>query len=190
MAISLLSKCPSWGRKGTSTQDLAINGSLGLAQVHYEQSVVSLCRRLRTLFLQKPTSATAVETSSGEKRIQNLANQFKKKSNFRPFRGQRLVYKTTVRRLAKGGHFSYIHEILDHQKVYPDIKDEHFTARLICLYGKAKMLDHALQLFDEMPELNCPRTVLSLNALMAACFPPKASIKLLSCSKNYLVNYQ
>ncbi|KAL0441888.1 UNVERIFIED_CONTAM: Pentatricopeptide repeat-containing protein, mitochondrial [Sesamum radiatum] len=139
----------------------------------------SLCRRLRTLFLQKPTSATAVETSSGEKRIQNLANQFKKKSNFRPFRGQRLVYKTTVRRLAKGGHFSYIHEILDHQKVYPDIKDEHFTARLICLYGKAKMLDHALQLFDEMPELNCPRTVLSFNALMAACFPSKSFNKVI-----------
>ncbi|KAL0291411.1 UNVERIFIED_CONTAM: Pentatricopeptide repeat-containing protein, mitochondrial [Sesamum radiatum] len=138
----------------------------------------SLCRRLRTVFLQKPTSATAtataVETTSGEQRIQKLVKQFKEKSNFSRFRGQRIVYKTTVRRLAKGGHFSYIHEILNHQKLYPDIKDENFIARLICLYGQAKMLDHALQLFDQMPELNCPRTVLSFNALMAACFPSKS----------------
>ncbi|KAK4436831.1 Pentatricopeptide repeat-containing protein, mitochondrial [Sesamum alatum] len=139
----------------------------------------SLCRRLRTLFLHKPTSATAVETSTGEKSIQKLVNQFKEKSNSSHFRGQRLVYKTTVRRLAKGGHFSSIHEILDQQKLFPDIKDEHFTARLICLYGQAKMLDHALQLFDQMPELNCPRTVLSFNALMAACFPSKSFSKVI-----------
>ncbi|KAK6120552.1 hypothetical protein DH2020_045704 [Rehmannia glutinosa] len=107
----------------------------------------SLCRRLRHIYLQKSSSANAVLTSTRDNNIQNLVNQFKNSSSS-GFRGQRLIYKTTVRRLAKAGRFSSIHDILDHQKRYPDIKDEHFTARLINLCGQAKMLDHALQLFD------------------------------------------
>jgi pentatricopeptide repeat protein len=37
------------------------------------------------------------------------------------------------------------------------------------MYGKAGMFDHAQKLFDEMPELKCERTVMSFNALLAAC---------------------
>ncbi|KAE8728651.1 hypothetical protein F3Y22_tig00004111pilonHSYRG00035 [Hibiscus syriacus] len=35
-------------------------------------------------------------------------------------------------------------------------------------YGKAGMSEHAHKLFDEMPEINCQRTVNSLNALLSA----------------------
>ncbi|PIN00192.1 hypothetical protein CDL12_27310 [Handroanthus impetiginosus] len=136
---------------------------------------VSPLRCLSQIFLPKTTKATAAVPSAPTKDeiIQNVVDQFKKKSNQNKFRRQRLSYKITVSRLAKAGHFSSVRDILDHQKVYPDIKDEHFTARLICLYGEAKMSDYALQLFDEMPDLNCPRTVLSFNALLAAYFPTK-----------------
>nr|XP_009591744.1 pentatricopeptide repeat-containing protein At3g13160, mitochondrial-like [Nicotiana tomentosiformis] len=51
----------------------------------------------------------------------------------------------------------------------PDICNEYFVARLILLYGKAKMYSNARKLFDEMPQLNCPRTVFSFNALLEAC---------------------
>ena len=45
--------------------------------------------------------------------------------------------------------------------------------RTTSLYGKSGMFDHAHRLFDEMPELNCQRTVLSYNALLGACVSSK-----------------
>lgn len=137
----------------------------------------SVCRRLRHLLLQKPTIKTAVSPAPApapskiQGKYEILVDRFKKNSSSGGFRAKRSVYKTAVLRLARAGQFSHIHDILQHQKQYPDIKNEYFTTRLIILYGQAKMLDHALQLFDEMPHINCPRTVISFNALLAACFP-------------------
>lgn len=142
---------------------------------------ISVCRRLRHLLLQKPTiktavspAATATPTPAPSKiqgKYETLVDTFKKNSSSSGFRAKRSVYKIAVHRLARAGQFSHIDDILQHQKQYPDIKNEYFTTRLIILYGQAKMLDHALQLFDEMPHINCPRTVLSFNSLLAACFP-------------------
>lgn len=66
-----------------------------------------------------------------------------------------------------------IEEIIEAQKKYKDIKDEGFAIRLIMLYGKAGMFSHARKLFDELPELNCERTVKSFNALLASCVNSK-----------------
>ncbi|XP_055830967.1 pentatricopeptide repeat-containing protein At3g13150-like [Solanum dulcamara] len=76
--------------------------------------------------------------------------------------------ESVVHKLIRAGHFSAIEDILQHQKVYPEMKNERFVVRLISLYGKAGMFDHAQKLFDEMPDLNCERTVMSFNALLAA----------------------
>nr|AYM00998.1 pentatricopeptide repeat protein [Salvia miltiorrhiza] len=115
----------------------------------------SACRRLRHLLLpkRKPDSVVAVATSNTQAKFQNVVEKFKKLSNSGGFRAQRAPYKAAVRRLSRAGHFSHVEDILQHQKQYESIKNEHFTARLIHLYGQAKMLDHALQLFDEMPKL-------------------------------------
>ncbi|CAA0831769.1 Pentatricopeptide repeat-containing protein -mitochondrial [Striga hermonthica] len=132
----------------------------------------ALCGRLRHVFLQKPTS-TAVAPTVRDENLLNFANQFKKDSNSPGFRRNSSAYKSAVRRLTDAGQFSAIHDILDHQKRYPDIKVEHFTVRLIRLYGEAKMVDHAQKLFDKMPQLKCPQTVISFNALLASCLPSR-----------------
>jgi len=46
---------------------------------------------------------------------------------------------------------------------------EGFNARLINLYGIAGLYVDARKVFDEIPERNCNRTVLSFNAILAAC---------------------
>ncbi|KAH6797183.1 hypothetical protein C2S52_021737 [Perilla frutescens var. hirtella] len=139
------------------------------------------CRRLRHIILNKPTpiATVAVATSNTQGKFENLVDKFKKKSTSAGFRRKRLAFKTTVRLLAESGQCSHIDDILQHQKQYPDVKDEKFTARLISLYGGAKMLDQALQLFDEMPDLNCPRTVFSFNALLGACLSSENFDKLI-----------
>ncbi|KAL2475499.1 Pentatricopeptide repeat-containing protein [Abeliophyllum distichum] len=116
-----------------------------------------------------PLSAAATK----EKQLKSLVDKFKKSSESSRFRRRHLNYEPAVRRLAAAGRFSSIHDILNHQKQYRDITDERFTVRLLWLYGKSQMSDHALDLFEEMPQLNCPRTVLSFNALMAACVHSK-----------------
>ncbi|KAH0659870.1 hypothetical protein KY289_028618 [Solanum tuberosum] len=85
------------------------------------------------------------------------------------FRRRRFNYDIAVHHLAKAKYLSGIEEIIEHQKQYPDIRDESFVGCFILLYGNAKMYDHACKLFDEMPQLDCQRTVYSFNVLLESC---------------------
>nr|GMC78728.1 pentatricopeptide repeat-containing protein At3g13150-like [Ipomoea batatas] len=145
----------------------------------------SVCRRLRGMFNEvskpsppkikpsrptKPVSsfpATSAATSK-DKKLRDLVDKFKRSSKHPSFRRRHDTYETAVRRLAAAQKFSDIEAIIDHQKRYPDITREGFVIRLISLYGQAGMPEHALKLFDEMPELNCKRTIFSFNALLTA----------------------
>ncbi|CAI0468033.1 unnamed protein product [Linum tenue] len=79
------------------------------------------------------------------------------------------VYLNTFRRLATHGEFSMIEEIVEHQKKFKDITRGKFVSRLIVICGRVGMFKQARKLFDELPGINCPRTVYSLNALLSAC---------------------
>ncbi|KNA16260.1 hypothetical protein SOVF_090790 [Spinacia oleracea] len=105
--------------------------------------------------------------------LKKVVETFKKYTQDSNFRKRASFYEHTVRRLSNTKNFTLIEEILEDQKKYKDITDEGFTVRLITLYGKSGMFDHAHKLFDEMPELNCERTVLSFNALLGACVSSK-----------------
>ncbi|XP_031126528.1 pentatricopeptide repeat-containing protein At3g13150-like isoform X1 [Ipomoea triloba] len=145
----------------------------------------SVCRRLRGMFNEvskpsppkiKPSRPTKLVSSfpatsaatSKDKKLRDLVDRFKRSSKHPSFRRRHDTYETAVRRLAAAQKFSDIEAIIDHQKRYPDITREGFVIRLISLYGQAGMPEHALKLFDEMPELNCKRTIFSFNALLTA----------------------
>ncbi|XP_031126529.1 pentatricopeptide repeat-containing protein At1g55890, mitochondrial-like isoform X2 [Ipomoea triloba] len=131
----------------------------------------SVCRRLRGMFNEvskpsppkiKPSRPTKLVSSfpatsaatSKDKKLRDLVDRFKRSSKHPSFRRRHDTYETAVRRLAAAQKFSDIEAIIDHQKRYPDITREGFVIRLISLYGQAGMPEHALKLFDEMPELN------------------------------------
>lgn len=125
----------------------------------------------------KPASKRRKPTSQVQK-LKFIVKKFKKDSRFDGFRLRIPHYESVVRRLAAANQFSLIEEILEHQKKFKDITNERFVVRLISLYGKSGMFDHANKLFDKMPELNCERTVLSFNALLAACVNSKKFYKI------------
>ncbi|KAJ0265425.1 Pentatricopeptide repeat-containing protein [Hirschfeldia incana] len=81
----------------------------------------------------------------------------------------RYAMELTVRRLAKSHRFSDITTLIESHKKDPRIKTETFLSTLIRSYGRASMLDHALKTFEEMEHLGTPRSVVSFNALLAAC---------------------
>ncbi|KAJ8761775.1 hypothetical protein K2173_004586 [Erythroxylum novogranatense] len=103
-----------------------------------------------------------------ERKLKRVVELFKHASENERFRTKSGIYETTVRRLAVAQRFRWIEEILEEQKKYRDISKEGFNARLISLYGRYGMADNAQKVFDEMPDRNCKRTVLSFNSLLSA----------------------
>ncbi|KAJ8761562.1 hypothetical protein K2173_004338 [Erythroxylum novogranatense] len=124
--------------------------------------MATACRRLRGFFI------TNSKIPHNFSKLQSLVKRFKKRSESAYFRSRRDVYSLTVERLSKSKSYSMIEEIIEHQKKFEDITNESFTGHLISLYGKAGMAEHARNLFDEMPQLNCPRTVYSFNILLSS----------------------
>ncbi|KGN49161.1 hypothetical protein Csa_004308 [Cucumis sativus] len=118
---------------------------------------------------KKCNKSTAATPLTSEQGLQKLVKRFIKNSESEKFRRKNDTYFSTVRLLAIHKKFSMIEDIIEAQKKYEEIKEEGFAIRLIKLYGKAGMFSHARKLFDELPELNCERTVKSFNALLTSC---------------------
>ncbi|KAK9669050.1 hypothetical protein RND81_13G105600 [Saponaria officinalis] len=76
------------------------------------------------------------------------------------------IYKLTIHRLALAKEYTLIEKALESQKIY--VGTEGFGSRIIYLYGKYGMFDHAYKVFDEMPERKCKQGVKSFNALLGA----------------------
>ncbi|KAL8136775.1 hypothetical protein V2J09_002776 [Rumex salicifolius] len=105
--------------------------------------------------------------------LKKLAEKFLKSSENERFRKKTGIYEEVVRRLYVGSRFKLVKKVLEAQKQYSDITKEGFGARLISLYGRSGMLSDAVKVFDEMPKLNSERTILSVNAVLAACINSK-----------------
>ena len=122
---------------------------------------------------EAPAVMSLSTTLYKERNLKRLVEKFKKFSEVDRFRTKTGVYEETIRRLASAKRFMWIEEILEDQKKYSDYSEEGFAVRLISLYGKSGMFENAQKVFDEMPERNVQRTVLSFNALLAACVNSK-----------------
>jgi len=62
----------------------------------------------------------------------------------------RFAFEDTVARLAAARRNDLVEEILEQHKALPQGRREGFVVRIIGLYGKAGMPDHALRTFQEM----------------------------------------
>ncbi|KAF9589568.1 hypothetical protein IFM89_025694 [Coptis chinensis] len=120
-----------------------------------------------------PSLKDLINIIAEEKNLTTLVENFKKFSERRRFRSQHLLYEKTINRLALAKQHSLVEQVLEHQKKFDNITKEGFAMRLISLYGKAGMFDHALKLFYELPELKCVRTVKSFNTLLYASIVSK-----------------
>ncbi|XP_057499652.1 pentatricopeptide repeat-containing protein At3g13160, mitochondrial-like [Actinidia eriantha] len=143
-------------------------------------SLSRLCRRTFATSLSNPNpnpNPNYVRSLSNdlykEHNLKRLVEKFKKSSEVDRFRTKTGIYESTVRRLASAKRFRWIEEILEDQKKYANMSKEGFNVRLISLYGKSGMFDHASKVFDKMPDYKCDRTVLSFNALLGACVNAK-----------------
>ncbi|XP_052202468.1 pentatricopeptide repeat-containing protein At1g61870, mitochondrial isoform X2 [Diospyros lotus] len=85
----------------------------------------------------------------------------------------RSAFSIAISQLAGANYFEGIRSFLDELKARPDLRNERFLAYSIVLYGRADLLDNALQTFDKIPDLGVERTAKSLNALLFSCIVAK-----------------
>ncbi|XP_042418800.1 pentatricopeptide repeat-containing protein At1g80150, mitochondrial-like [Zingiber officinale] len=124
-----------------------------------------------------------------EKDPEKLFHLFKSNATNRLVIENRFAFEDTVSRLAGARRFDLIEHLLEHQKTLPQGRREGFIVRIIMLYGKARMPDHALQTFRQMHLFSCPRTVKSFNAILKvlsqACKYQDAQMLLDECATKY-----
>ncbi|CAL5001408.1 unnamed protein product [Urochloa decumbens] len=101
-----------------------------------------------------------------ERDPERLYELFRANAHNRLLVENRFAFEDTVARLAGARRNDLVEEILEQHKALPQGRREGFVVRIIGLYGKARMPDHALRTFQEMGMYGCPRTAKSLNATM------------------------
>ncbi|KAH6781468.1 Tetratricopeptide repeat superfamily protein [Perilla frutescens var. frutescens] len=101
-----------------------------------------------------------------ERDPEKLFNLFKANATNKIVVENRFVFEDTVSRLAGAGRLDYIENLLEHQKTLPQGRREGFIIRIIVLYGRARMVNHAVNTFRDMHLYGCKRTVKSFNAAL------------------------
>ncbi|XP_058113125.1 pentatricopeptide repeat-containing protein At1g80150, mitochondrial [Magnolia sinica] len=108
----------------------------------------------------------ALDKLKAERDPEKLFHLFRANSHNRLVVENRFAFEDTVSRLAGARRFDYIEQLLEQQKTLPQGRREGFIVRIIMLYGKAGMADHAIKTFHDMHLFGCRRTVKSFNAAL------------------------
>ncbi|CAH1439205.1 unnamed protein product [Lactuca virosa] len=99
----------------------------------------------KPLTLEEP----ALIKLKAERDPEKLFHLFKANANNRLVIENLVAFEDTVSRLAGAGRFDYIEQLLEHQKALPQGRREGFIMRIIMLYGKAGMVNHAIDTFKD-----------------------------------------
>ncbi|KAL2931201.1 hypothetical protein RDABS01_036611 [Bienertia sinuspersici] len=139
---------------------------------------------------QSPVVSKGIQDLLDEKDSEKLVEKFKSLSEYKYFRHKYRLYGFVINRLALAKKFSLIEDAIESQKIYAT--GDGYASRLIYLYGKAGMFEHARKLFDEMPQQKPVQRLKCFSALLGAAsntqqfekvyelfreLPPKLSIK-------------
>ncbi|PPS06465.1 hypothetical protein GOBAR_AA14181 [Gossypium barbadense] len=125
--------------------------------------------------IPKPISPFRLSSLLGTQKDPTLAFNLVKNPNpdlrptAKPFRYSLLSYDLIITKLGRVKMFQEMEQVLHQLKSDTRIVPEEIIfCNVIKFYGRAKLHERALQLFDEMPQYRCPRTVKAVNSLLHA----------------------
>ncbi|GMN56668.1 hypothetical protein TIFTF001_025788 [Ficus carica] len=99
--------------------------------------------------------------------FQNPNPQIQSPEPQKPFRHSLLSYDIIITKLGRAKMFDQMDQILSQLKEETRfVPREIIFCNVISFYGRARLPDRALKLFDEMPAFRCRRTVKSYNSVM------------------------
>ncbi|XP_020597219.1 pentatricopeptide repeat-containing protein At1g11630, mitochondrial-like [Phalaenopsis equestris] len=120
----------------------------------------------RSTILDAASIARIKSTIREECNPSRLAELFKSAATTPLFYGDRVIYKIAIQKLVRSRRPDLIELLLEQQVTDPSTpKSEGFLMRIISLYGRASMPDHAASTFDR---INLRRSERSLCALLNA----------------------
>ncbi|XP_050376949.1 putative pentatricopeptide repeat-containing protein At1g53330 [Argentina anserina] len=89
----------------------------------------------------------------------------------KPFRHSLLSYDIIISKLGRAKMFDQMEQILHRMKQETRFAPtEIIFCNVMSYYGRARLPDRALHLFDEMPSFRCERTIKSFNSLLDALY--------------------
>ncbi|KAG8047677.1 hypothetical protein GUJ93_ZPchr0008g13422 [Zizania palustris] len=138
----------------------------------------------------EPAEPPVLVKIKNERNPERLYELFKANAHNHLLVENRYAFEDTVARLSGARRNDLVEEILEQHKALPQGRREGFVVRIIVLYGKARMPDHALRTFRDMEAYGCPRTAKSLNATMKVLLRARMfdeALQLFECSENYRV---
>lgn len=112
------------------------------------------------------TNEPAIIRMKKERDPEKLFSLFQSNARNRIVVENRFIFEDMISRLTGARRFDLIEQILEQQKGLPQGRREGFVIRIIALYGRANMPDHAVKTFQEMHLFGCKRTVKSFNATL------------------------
>ncbi|KAI5660501.1 hypothetical protein M9H77_29294 [Catharanthus roseus] len=141
---------------------------IAAATIPSAETAKSVCDKKFSDSVQEPLELDepALIKLKKERDPDKLFSLFKANAHNKIVVENRFAFEDTVSRLAGAGRFDYIENLLEHQKTLPQGRREGFVIRIIMLYGKAGMIEHAVKTFYDMDLYGCHRTVKSFNAAL------------------------
>ncbi|KAF3320162.1 pentatricopeptide repeat-containing protein [Carex littledalei] len=115
---------------------------------------------------QDNTNEPAIIRMKKERDPEKLFSLFQSNAQNRIVVENRFIFEDMVSRLAGAQRLDLIQQIFECQIGLPQGRREGFVMRIIALYGRANMPDHAVKTFQEMHLFGCKRTVKSFNATL------------------------
>ncbi|KAI4342931.1 hypothetical protein MLD38_027494 [Melastoma candidum] len=124
------------------------------------------CSRLRRIFAATATPAIS-HRNSGAGKAKPLAGGSSSQRYIPLFIRNGRNFENWILRLLREKDISVVEGRLQDQKRHIRGR-EGFAVQLMLLYGRVGLFEGARKVFDEMPELGCSRSALSLNSLLQA----------------------
>lgn len=85
----------------------------------------------------------------------------------------RIAYSKAITKLKESQYYEGIRGFINESITRLDLRSERFISHFVVLYGQAGLVNDAIKLFDEMPEMGIERTVKTLNSLLFSCILAK-----------------
>ncbi|KAK8968921.1 Pentatricopeptide repeat-containing protein [Platanthera guangdongensis] len=101
-----------------------------------------------------PLSEPALAKIKAERDPEKLFQLFKSNAENRVVEN-RFAFEDTTSRLAVARRFDLIEKLLEQQKELPQGQREGFIVRILTLFGRARMPDHALRTYEQMHLFGC-----------------------------------
>ncbi|KAH6790487.1 hypothetical protein C2S51_005493 [Perilla frutescens var. frutescens] len=81
----------------------------------------------------------------------------------------RIVFSKAISKLRELKHYDGIRAFVEESLNQPGWRSERYASHCIIVYGQGGLIDHAIKLFDRMPEMGIERNVKTLNSLLFSC---------------------